>query len=232
MSRADVIDRLAARIAAFRPDEPARVAIDGRTASGKTTLSDELAAALGRSGREIIRTSIDGFHRPKAERYARGRHSAEGYYWDARDLTAITNLLLGPLGPSGNRHYSTASFDLENDRPIDPELHQASRNPILLVDGTFLQRPELTDGWDLTIFVDTSEEIAAQRGITRDAARLGGLDEARRLYELRYRPAFDLYERLCSPASIADVLIDNGDLANPRVQIQDGGRLSGQGTGP
>jgi uridine kinase len=32
------------------------------------------------NGCPVIRTSIDGFHRPKAERYLRGRHSAEGYY--------------------------------------------------------------------------------------------------------------------------------------------------------
>ena len=231
VSRAVVIERLAARMATFRPAEPTRVAIDGRTASGKTTLADELAAALGRSGREIIRTSIDGFHRPKAERYVRGRYSAEGYYWDVRDLPAVAKLLLDPLGPGGDRRYSTASFDLENDRPIDPELHQGSRNLILLVDGTFLQRPELADGWDLTIFVDTSEDIATKRGITRDMAKLGGLDEARRLYELRYRPAFNLYERLCSPASIADVVIDNSDLAHPSVQIRKSGRLASEGTG-
>src|SRR6185295_10072497 len=101
--RALMLADLACRIAGLSLGRPIRIAVDGRTASGKTTLSDELAGALRREGRDVIRTSIDGFHRAKAERYARGRHSAEGYYYDARDLSAIMALLLVPLGPGGNR---------------------------------------------------------------------------------------------------------------------------------
>src|SRR5882757_9857660 len=107
-----------------------RVAIDGRTASGKTTFADELAVAIGKLHRETIRTSIDGFHRPKAERYARGRLSAEGYYHDARDLPAIMTFLLAPLGPGGNCLYRTASFDLDNDRPIEQQPKLAPANSI------------------------------------------------------------------------------------------------------
>jgi uridine kinase len=112
-----------------------RVAIDGRTASGKTTIADELAHELNRIGRATIRTSIDGFHRPKRDRYARGRHSPEGYYFDARDLDAIRRLLLEPLGPGGTLTYRTASFDLETDLPIIAPTHRAGQRDILIVDG-------------------------------------------------------------------------------------------------
>ena len=61
-------------VAAVDRPHPVRVAIDGRTASGKTTIADELAHELNRIGRATIRTSIDGFHRLKRDRYARGRH--------------------------------------------------------------------------------------------------------------------------------------------------------------
>src|SRR6185295_12070157 len=169
-----VLDDLARRIAGLSLGGAIRIAVDGRTASGKTTLSDELAATLRRRGRDVIRTSIDGFHRPKAERYARGRHSAEGYYYDARDLSAIMALLLVPLGPGGNRIYQTASFDLATDQPIEQQPLTASPDAILIVDGTFLQRGELRDGWDLTIFLKTSDGIAEQRGMVRDAGLLGG----------------------------------------------------------
>nr|WP_315838576.1 uridylate kinase [Bradyrhizobium prioritasuperba] len=205
---------------------PIRVAIDGRTAAGKTTLADELAVAISRSGREVIRTSIDGFHRPKAERYARGRTSAEGYYHDARDLKAIIALLLAPLGPGGDRHYRTASFDLENDCPIAQDALSASADAILIVDGTFLQRPELRDGFDLTIFVETSERTSEQRGVNRDADRLGGMAAAGQLYANRYKPAFVLYEQLCKPADRADVILDNDDLERPLMRIRPDGRLS------
>lgn len=223
--RTRVLDGLTATIAGLLPRRPVRIAVDGRLASGKTMLSDELAVLVRRSGREVIRTSIDGFHRSKAERYARGRLSAEGYYYDSRDLAAVVTLLLAPLGPSGDRLYRTASFDLENDRPIEQPPRQASADAVLIVDGTFLQRPELRAGWDLAIFVDTAEHIAERRGIGRDAPLLGGEDAARRLYAERYRPAFDLYDRLCAPKSIADVVVHNDDLDRPDVIVRTDGRL-------
>ena len=111
--RLALLSRLAEMISNLGFSRPVRIAIDGRTASGKTTFANELAAEIARRGRAVIRTSIDGFHMPKATRYARGRYSAEGYYFDARDLVAIRALLLDPLGPRGDRQYRTASFDLE-----------------------------------------------------------------------------------------------------------------------
>ena len=116
-TRDAVLEQLAASILRIEITHPLRLAIDGRTASGKTVFANELAALLNARGRKAIRTSIDGFHRPKAVRYARGRYSAEGYYLDGRDLSAIRLLLLAPLGPGGDRRYRTASFDLETDRP-------------------------------------------------------------------------------------------------------------------
>lgn len=224
--RASVLNDLAAMIAKLDSARPIRVAIDGRTASGKTTLANELADCLRAKGREIIRTSIDGFHRPKVERYARGRHSAEGYYYDARDLPAINALLLGPLGPGGDGWYRTASFDLHNDVPIEQDPQFAPDDAILIVDGTFLQRPELRGGWDLAIFVETSEHVSEQRGIDRDAAHLGGAEATRQLYADRYRPAFDLYEGLSAPASAADAIFNNDNFDQPALRIRGDGRLS------
>jgi uridine kinase len=214
---AQLIGRLSGRV---------RVAVDGRTASGKTTFADTLAAEIGKTGREVARTSIDGFHRPKAARYARGRYSAEGYYFDARDLDAVRTLLLDPLGPDGDGRYRTASFDLEHDQPIEQVAIRAATDAILIVDGTFLQRPELSDGWDVAVFVDTSEERAEARGIARDAERLGGLEAAKKLYADRYRPAFDLYEVLCHPRTNADVIIDNNDFQHPAMTVRPRGRLA------
>ena len=205
---------------------PVRIAIDGRTASGKTTFADELEVAIGKLHRETIRSSIDGFHRPKAERYARGRYSAEGYYFDARDLTAIRSLLLDPLATDGNRLYRTASFDLEGDRPIEQTPVRAAANCVLIVDGTFLLRPELAGGWDAAIFLNTSESVSETRGVMRDAQRLGGIEVARQLYSSRYRAAFNLYDKLCDPLAAADIVIDNNDFDHLEMRLRSDGRLT------
>ena len=91
-ARREAVEALAGHIEALVLSHPARVAIDGRTASGKTTLADEIATVLRRGTRPVLRTSVDGFHRPRAERHRRGRHSAEGYLDDARQKvhTALT----------------------------------------------------------------------------------------------------------------------------------------------
>lgn len=224
--RAKMLDELAAAISGFRPEGIIRVAIDGRTASGKTTLANELAEHLKASGRQVIRTSIDGFHRPKAERYARGRYSAEGYYYDARDLAAINRLLLEPLGPDGDRWYRTASHDLASDEYIEQAPQLAADTAVLIVDGTFLQRPELAGNWDLTVFVEARQEISEERGIARDTALLGGAEAAKQFYAERYKPAYEIYERLCAPASAADVIVSNDDFDRPQMRLNTGGRLT------
>jgi uridine kinase len=222
-NRAVVIERLAREISELEPSRPQRVAIDGRTASGKTTLANELAKAIERLGRPVIRTSIDGFHRSKSERYARGRYSAEGYYRDARDLDAIVSLLLKPLALEGDRRYCTASFDLGDDVPLPLSFSTAEPNAVLVVDGTFLQRPELRTWWDFTVFVDTEEAVAEHRGIARDGAHLGDEALATRLFAERYRPAFNLYAGEVDPKS-ADAVFGNDDFNNPTLQLR---RLAG-----
>ncbi|WP_148210587.1 uridylate kinase [Beijerinckia indica] len=221
-----MLDQLVAKVTSFELARPLRIAIDGRTASGKTTFADELAQRIRIQNREIIRTSIDEFHLPKADRYARGRLSAEGYYHDGYDLPAVVAFLLRPLGPGGDRLYRTASFDLVKDQPVEQEPKLAPEDAILIVDGTFLQRPELVAEWDLVIFLESSEEVSESRGINRDRELLGGEDSARRLYAERYLPAFEQYERLCSPKVTADAIVNNDDFEFPILSIPRDSRLA------
>jgi uridine kinase len=225
--RRNVLIQLASALAAAKTWHTLRVAIDGRSGAGKTIFADELADALIEAGRPVIRTSIDGFHRPKAERYARGRYSAEGYYHDARDLDAVRRLLLDPLGPNGDGLYRTESLDLETDIPVNQPPRLAAPDSILLVDGTFLLRPELMDGWDIAVLLETSDATSENRGIARDAEILGGIETTRQLYAQRYRPAYELYERACRPHQIADVIVNNEDIEKPSLWIRTNSRLAG-----
>lgn len=194
------LEAVGKHIAKVQLARPVRVGIDGRTASGKTTLADRLALLLKRHGRPVIRASIDDFHHPAAVRYRQGRLSADGYYEDARDLAAIRRLLLDPLGPDGDRRFATRHFDLAADAPLKPRFANAPENSILIVDGTFLQRPELRPDLDLIVFLDVPEDEALRRGIARDPAQS---ERHRR----RYQPAFDRYVRECAPLDNADFVV-------------------------
>ncbi len=163
--RAEVVEQLSMLIDSIRLSHPVRVAIDGPDAAGKTTLADELAAELRLQGRQVIRASIDGFHRPRAERYRNGENSPDGYYNDSFDYKTLRRVLLEPLGVGGSREYRRAVFDFRTDAPLAEEPGLSPDDAVLLFDGIFLLRPELLDCWDLRIFVSVDFKEALRRAL-------------------------------------------------------------------
>ena len=92
-----IADTLVERAVAL-PSRVLRVAVTGITASGKSTLVEELEQTLARRGRSCINIAVDDFHNPRSLRHRRGRESAEGYYFDAYNYPLLTKLVLDPLG--------------------------------------------------------------------------------------------------------------------------------------
>jgi uridine kinase len=160
--RQETVKELARFIAGENLGHPTRVAVDGVTASGKSTLARELAAAVESTGRPVIHLTMDGFHHPRERRWRQGRTSAAGYYEDAYDF-------------------------------------------------------EIVELWDQRVFVDTELSVARDRGTRRDTALLGGLEEARRIYDERYHAAARRYLAEVDPARRATVVVENNDLAQPRL---------------
>jgi uridine kinase len=160
---------------------------------------------------------MDGFHHPAATRHRQGRRSAAGYYEDAYDLAALRSQVLDPLGPGGDRTYRTAVLDLARDEPVRSSPVTAPRDLVLVVDGSFLQRPEVVDGWDLVIFLRCPFAAAEERGVRRDADRLGGADGARALFRQRYHAAQHRYLAEVDPEARADVVLDHTDPAEPVI---------------
>lgn len=215
LHRIEVLAELAELIVALRRAHPVRVAIDGVDAAGKTILADELVPILERRGRACIRASVDGFHRPRVERYRRGDDSAEGYYFDSFDYAKLREVLLLPLGPGGDRLYRKRVFDFRADPRVEQAPMKAPMDPVLLLDGVFLLRPELNDQWDFRIFVSASFEETLRRAITRDEALFGSSGEARARYERRYIPGQRLYLETVMPERLADAVVVNDDPALP-----------------
>lgn len=219
VNRAHLLHRLADLIAAVDRAYPIRVAIDGVDAAGKSRLADELVMPLEDRSRTVIRASIDGFYRPKAQRYQRGPDSPEGYFYDSFDYVALRELLLEPLGPNGNRLYRLASFDPELDEPVDERLRHAPVDSVLLFDGVFLMRPELEDCWDFRVFVDVDFEEAIRRAVQRDQPLFDAEDTTLERYWTRYVAAQRLYIDTARPLDQADAIVVNQDPARPRLFV-------------
>ena len=222
-TRAHVVDTLAQRIllrAQGVAQHALRVAVTGMTASGKSTLTMELVKRLEALGRPSVRVPVDGFHNPQSMRYQRGRDSAEGYYRDAYNYDLLVKRVLIPLGPGGDGCYVARVFDLEADAPVEIEPTQAVEGSIVVLDASFLLRPELREHFDYRVFVQTSFEEAQARGVHRDQAVLGGRAEAERLYRQRYHAAQRLYFAEVHPLRFADALFINEDVDAPVLFVR------------
>lgn len=227
MDRVDLLTTLIELILARRTEHPLRVGIDGVDAAGKTMLADELATVLEAMGRVVIRASIDGFHNPRSVRYRRGRESAEGYYRDSFNHTALQERLLLPLGPGGSRLYRRAAFDHRRNRKVDAPWEVAPPDAVLLFDGVFLQRPELAASWDLVIFVAADFAATRKRVLVRDLPYLGSVERVEALYQTRYIPGQELYFRECQPYRRADVVVVNDDPRQPELILPGNRRENG-----
>lgn len=87
----------------------------------------------------------------------------------------------------------------------------------MIVDGAFLFRPELVDCWDFTVWIDVSFDEMINRAVARDVAWVGSPEKVRRRYVERYVPLHLLYEARTGARDRAEVLIDNSDLAHPKM---------------
>lgn len=210
-------DRLIVEIEKFGRTSPVRVAIDGPDAAGKTTLADRLGVALAAAGRSVIRASIDGFHRPRAERYLRGELSPEGCFADSFDLEALRAELLVPLGPGGSRRYRASVFDHRADVALSDEPAVASADAVLIFDGVFLLRRELLAFWDLRVFLSVGVGELLRRARQRETAQFGSVEAVERRYRLRYLPAQRLYMESERPLGHAHLIIENDDPERPMV---------------
>jgi len=216
-ARAQVLAHLAARICTRSPWRQ-RVAVDGRTGSGKSTFADELAAAIRVKGRSTLRASLDDFKKPWRDAREKGydRMTGEGYYRDAHDFDAARILLLEPAGADGDGRVALCAFDPLTGADHRATVIAAPTDAVLVVDGVFAFRPEYNDFWDVRIWMDVAEEVSRERGVARDTEREGS-DEAARIYDTRYRVSEQLYIDEVHPQQRADVVIDNTHIDEPRV---------------
>jgi uridine kinase len=219
-TRSELLDRLAGEIESVPAAHPVRVAVDGPPAAGKTTMADELAVVLRARGREVIRSSIESFMLPRAQRYRRGEFSPEANYHDSFDYDALRRVLLDPLGPDGDRRYQTAVYNWHTDTALSKPVTTARTDAVLLLEGVFLLRPELTGQWDLRVFVSAAFEETLDRGRARDLARLGSIAEVERRFRDRYIPAQELYFAEARPAERADIIVHNDEPRQPAWEVR------------
>lgn len=197
------------------------VAVDGVDGAGKTVFADGLAAAFAEDGSAVFRASIDDFHRPRRERYARGRTSPQGFYLDSFDYATFRRVLIDPFRDgrqtAATTGFQLAAFDHIRDSPVESAWVTAPRDAVLIIDGIFLHRPQLRDLWDWSVWLDVPVDVAFERMAERDGSDPDFLAPS----NARYREGQELYQRDADPRTAAAAIVDNTDFAHPRRVFQD-----------
>lgn len=203
-----VVARVAGRISSL--DRPALVAIDGADGAGKTTFADALGEWLVATGHQVVRATVDDFHHPQSRRHALGR-TAETVWSRSFDTLAIRRELLDPWRRGPGSAYRRRWHDLATDAYVDEPAEPVPELGVLLVDGVFVQRPELADVWHFVVWLEAPDEIRVARMAVRD----GTVGDVNDPDQQRYLGAQRIYLETCDPAARADVVIGNSDGEHP-----------------
>ncbi|GGF02304.1 uridine kinase [Mycetocola zhadangensis] len=187
------------------------VAVDGISGSGTAAFADGLAEVFAEDDRAVFRASIDDFHRPREERYARGRNSPEGYYSDSFDYSLFRRALIEPFRMAGSTGFQLVGFDEKRDTGEELRWVTGPKDATLIVDGVFLHRPELRGLWHYSLWLD----VTAAEAYSRLSSSLGVDADPFAPSNARYVGGQELYQRESGPRTRASAVITNEDEAHP-----------------
>ena len=149
--------------------------------------------------------------------------SADGYFLDSHQLDRIVSELLIPF-QQGADEVLISAFDEPTDTTLESVVGVPS-NAVLVFDGLFLHRDEFANLWDMSVYLDADERRDVEwvqfllddlpLNPTKRAAELDNRLEAARWP--RYRHGWSAYVDDFGPRSRATVVVDNNDLAHPRI---------------
>jgi hypothetical protein len=181
-----------------------RVAVDGAPAAGPHELAAALVTPLRALGRDAIHVRADRYWRDASLRYEFGRTDVDAYATSWLDVTAVRRELLEPLGPGGSRDYLPSLRDPATNRATREPRAQAAPTAILLFSGELLQSYDLP--FDYVIHLALSAAARRRRTPAELAWTL---------------PAFDAYDRDCSPVDSADAVVHQDDPKRPAISWAD-----------
>ena len=193
-----VLNTLAHRLRAMDRDGRKIIAIAGAPASGKSVLGAALRDGLWHMGWRAELVPMDGFHLDNRILDARGLRARKGApeTFDVAGFTALVQRL------RTQEEVVYPLFDRSQDLAIAGAGVIAPDCEVIIIEGNYLLFDEepwshLAALWDVSIWLDTSEETTRQRCIARwlahghdaDAARLraegNDLANARRIIAAR-----------------------------------------------
>lgn len=174
-------------LARLRPAPPtAWLGIDGKGATGKTTLAAQICAAVPGS----VVVHVDDFARPDLRGWERERFVAQ---------------VCQPLLAGRPARYQRWDFAANRGA----EWHQVPVGILVVVEGVSATDASLGVAWDLTVWLEASRETRLRR-----AARRDGPEQLER-WLTDWMPSEDDYEAAQHPQQRVDLIVDTERWPDP-----------------
>ena len=163
------------------------IGIDGRCASGKTTLSLQIAKQLPA---RIFH--MDDFYLPFEQRQEDWQHIPCANM----NFTRLTDTVLVPAGRGETVHYQAYSCREKQLLPATDIAYE----PLTIVEGSYSLYPSLQPFYDLTIFLTCDRKTQKERLLKREGERYPN-------YERLWIPLEEAYYKKYSVREHADMVI-------------------------
>jgi uridine kinase len=178
MDPGSAVDPVAAVVAALGGRQGTRwIGVDGKGATGKTTLAERIAAALPGS----VVVHIDDFARPDVQGWERDR---------------FVQQVLQPLLAGRPGRYQRWDFD----RNVGAEWHAVPVAVPVVVEGVSATDERLGVPWDFTIWVEVPYQVRLARALERDGP------ERMNRWLNDWMPSEDAYEKAQRPQDRVDLV--------------------------
>jgi uridine kinase len=178
MDASYAVDPVAAVVAALEGRQGTRwIGVDGKGATGKTTLAAQIAAALPGS----VTVHIDDFARPEVRGWERDR---------------FVRQVLRPLLAGRPGRYQRWDFD----RNVGAEWQTVPVGVPVIVEGVSATDERLGVPWDFTIWVEVPYEVRLARALERDGP------ERMDRWLTDWMPSEDAYEEAQRPQERVDLV--------------------------
>lgn len=189
----------------LNPDHTLIIGIDGLGGAGKSTISDSLYKSLTEEKYNVTLLHIDDFIHPKAIRYNDNYSEWECYYNLQWRYDYLIDKIITPIKNGTDINSEIELYDKDNDTYYLSEIN-IPVGSIVIIEGVFLQRNELSNVFDYMIYIDIPEEIRLERVLERDGY-IGDKEQIKAKYDNRYFPAEHHYTEIYSPSKKADYIV-------------------------
>lgn len=187
------------------------IAIDAADTAERVDFAGHLAEVLEENDRRVFRASMRFFERPQTDQDASEPDRELRRYRSGSDDSALRRVLVEPFRLGGSAGFVLSHRDPDTGAWIQPSWHTAPQDAVLILDGDFMNRPEVHDLWSYSVLLESAQ--SAQSEQSEQSAELGE--------SAAPSAAAAAYRAEVSPRDVVTAVIDNTDPAAPTRRFLD-----------